>query len=240
MMADRIKQARQRFEALQTRERLLVIGVGVVLVWAIAQPLYFTAAEKRDKQLRAAATEARQQVTALEVRETVLKAQLADGGLAALQARVDELKRRRAELDESLQRQGIKLLDPVRMREVMHDLLQGRGLRLKGLRRLPVEVAYSTQPQTKPEDKAQAPAEAKATASPVQTADVPGVTLYRHALQIELDGSYAEMVRYLERLEASGWRLMWQSLDIETRDYPVARMRLTVYTLSLQKEWIGV
>lgn len=240
MMAERIKQARQRFEALQTRERLLVIGVGVALVWAVAQPLYFTAAEKRDKQLRATASEARQQLIALEARETVLKAELSGSGLAPLQARVDELKRRRAELDETLQRQGIKLLDPARMREVLHDLLQGSGLRLKGLRRLPVEVAYTTQLQPKPADKGQASVETKPAASAVQADDAQGVTLYRHAVQIELDGSYAEMVNYLERLEGSGWRLMWQSLDIETRDYPVARMRLTVYTLSLQKEWIGV
>jgi MSHA biogenesis protein MshJ len=240
MIADRLQQLRKRFDALQTRERLLVIATGVALIWAVAQPLYFNSAEQRAKQLRAEAAEARQQITALEARETVLKAQLLDGGLAALHAKVEELKRRRAQLDQELQQQGVKLLDPARMREVLHELLQGSGLRLKALRRLPVEVAFTTQPQPGPADKGKDSTQPNAPASPALPGEGPGVTLYRHALQIEIDGRYGEMVSYLERLEASGWRLMWQSLDIETLDYPLARMRLTVYTLSLQKEWLGV
>lgn len=230
MMARFIQQARERFEALQTRERQLIILVAVALVWAVAQLGYFNAAQQREKQLRAAMAETRTQLVTLGAQETILTAQLSEQGLATLQARLEELKRRRAALDEDLLRQGIKLLDPARMREVMHDLLHGSGLRLHALQRLPVEVAYSTQP----------PSTAEGAEQTTPKPDGPGVTLYRHALQLELDGSYPDMVRYLERLEASGWNLRWHALDIKTVDYPLARMRLTVYTLSLQKEWIGV
>lgn len=236
MSTNAFKTAKQRFEALQTRERLLIIMVAVVLIWAVAQLLYFSAAEKREKALRSTSTELRQQIMVLEANEVALRAQLAEDGVAALHARRDELKRQRAALDAELQQQGLKLLDPVRMREVLHDLLQGSGLRLMSLTRMPVELAYTTETEETATTAEKAPAAAKVPSSTAKR----GVTLYRHAVQIELEGSYADMVSYLERLEQSGWHLMWQSLDIETREYPTARMRLTVYTLGLDKEWMGV
>lgn len=224
---------RQRFEALQTRERLLIIIVGVALVWAFAQVLYFNAAAVREKQLLLVAGEARQQLALLEAREQILRIQLAEGSLATLESKRGELVRRQADLDAELKQQGLRLMDAERMRQVLHALLQGSNLSLIALRRLPPEVAFSTiAPDAEGDKTGQAP-------SPSSTREK-GITLYRHPVQIELEGRYADMVRYLERLEASPWRLMWQGLDIETRDYPTTRMRLTVYTLSLQEDWIGV
>ncbi|MEW6445652.1 MAG: hypothetical protein ACOZAQ_00575 [Pseudomonadota bacterium] len=232
MMDGWYKPLKQRFEALQARERVLVILVGAVLVWGLAQVLYFNAEEKREKRLRAANAELRQQLAMLEANEQVLRARLIEEGLTVQQEKLSGLKRQREELDSELRRQGIRLLDPERMREVLHDLLRGSELRLLSVRRLPVEVGYSTEPEE--EKSAQAPN----LAAPER--DRRGITLYRHAIEIDLEGGYTDMVAYLEKLEKSGWRLMWRTLDIETTDYPLARLRLTVYTLSLEEDWIGV
>ncbi len=226
-----VEPLRQRFEALQPRERLLIIMVGVALVWALAQLLYFNAAAVREKQLLSATREARQQLALLEAREQILRIQLAEGSLAALESKRGELVRRQADLDVELKQQGLRLMDAERMRQVLHELLQGSNLSLIALRRLPPELAFGAPAEE---------AEEGSGAKPAPKAGVQGMALYRHPVQIELEGHYVDMVRYLERLEASPWRLMWQGLDIETRDYPSARMRLTVYTLSLQEDWIGV
>jgi MSHA biogenesis protein MshJ len=66
-----------------------------------------------------------------------------------------------------------------------------------------------------------------------------GTSFYRHGLEIELVGSYADCLRYLTEIEALPWRLYWQVLDIETLNYPTNRVRLEVSTLSLDEEWIG-
>lgn len=222
---------RQRFEALQPRERLLIIATAAVLVWALAQLLYFNAAAEREKQLNQALSEARQQIIQLEAREQVLRVQLSERSLAVLEAKRAGLMQKQADLDAELMQQGLRLMDVERMRQVLHELLQGSNLSLIAFRRLPPELAFSTSAQQ---------AEGQADGGAVPKAEIQGVSLYRHPVQIELEGRYVDMVRYLERLEASPWRLMWQGLDIETRDYPRARMRLTVYTLSLQEDWIGV
>lgn len=64
-------------------------------------------------------------------------------------------------------------------------------------------------------------------------------SFYRHGLEIELEGSYADCLRYLSAIEALPWRLYWQVLDVETLEYPTNRVRLEVSTLSLNEEWIG-
>jgi len=231
---------RQRFEARQTRERLLIIIVGVVLLWAIAQLAYFNPAAEREKQLLAANREARQQVALLEAREQTLRIQVAEGSLAALESKRDQLLRRQAELDAELKQLGLRLIDAERMRQVLHDLLQGSNLDLIALRRLQPELAFGISTQGEESPQAEKDAKQPPPEGEVSTNAMPRLALYRHPVQIELEGRYADMVRYLERLEASPWRLMWKDLDIETIDYPKARMRLTVYTLSLQEDWIGV
>lgn len=232
--AEWIEQLKQRFEALEPRERLLIIAAMSLLLWAVAHVSYFSAANQKEKQLQSTVASLRHDLALLEARETVIKAQLSESGLDALKNRIEELKRRRAELDERLLQQGIKLLGPERMRDLLHALLPGSGLRLHALKRLPVERISSSQNIP--------PASAAASVAMDVTPSVHGydATLYRHAVQLELDGRFPDMLHYLKQLEASGWQLKWQSLEIETLDYPLARMRLTVYTLSLHEDWIGV
>lgn len=226
---------RQGFEARSTRERIIIILLAVVSVWASAQLLYFDPGAKREKLIQQGIKDARSQITQLKTKEQVLKIELAVGTLATLQAKRTELEQRLAELDAQLRQQRLGLIDAERMREVLHDLLQGANLDLVALRRLPPQVAFSTATEQSNQNSEAAVQKAQEGSGKQQT-----ITLYRHPVQIELEGRYADMVHYLERLEASPWGLMWQELDIETVDYPRARMLLTVYTLSLQEEWLGV
>lgn len=232
----RVATVRQRFETLQPRERLLIMTVGAVLVWAVAQLAYFNAASTKEKQIQQATSQGQQNLAELTAREQVVRAQLAEGSLAALQAKRAEIMRKRAELDMALEKQGLGLIDPERMRQVLRDLLEDTELRLMALRRLPSEPIHGSVKEPAHPSSNGAGSDAKQA----RDADRQDLVLYRHPIQIELEGRYVDMVHYLERLEASPWRLMWQDLDIETRSYPTVRMRLTVYTLSLQKEWVGV
>lgn len=69
--------------------------------------------------------------------------------------------------------------------------------------------------------------------------DPSGVTFYRHGLEIEVEGSYAACLAYLNAIEALPWRLYWQVLELDVIDYPQNRIRIEVGTLSLDEGWIG-
>jgi MSHA biogenesis protein MshJ len=69
--------------------------------------------------------------------------------------------------------------------------------------------------------------------------DESDVTFYRHGLEIEVEGSYAACLEYLNAIESLPWRLYWQVLELDVIDYPRNRVRIEVSTLSLDEEWIG-
>lgn len=64
--------------------------------------------------------------------------------------------------------------------------------------------------------------------------------VYRHGLTIEFEGSYFQTLRYLKTLEALKWRFYWDMVDYKVQSYPLARIKISVYTLSFEEGWLGV
>lgn len=55
-------------------------------------------------------------------------------------------------------------------------------------------------------------------------------TLYRHALTLELEGQYFDIIRYLQALETQGG-MYWQQLHYEVKEYPKNRVKVEVFTV---------
>lgn len=64
--------------------------------------------------------------------------------------------------------------------------------------------------------------------------------IYKHAFEIELEATYGSTLAYLKRLDQLPWQLFWQDLTYESKQYPMGRLKLKIYTLSTSKEVIGV
>lgn len=63
---------------------------------------------------------------------------------------------------------------------------------------------------------------------------------YRHGLRIEISGDYLTTLNYLRNLEQLEWGFFWDSFNLTVNEYPEANVAIEVFTLSLDKEWIGV
>ena len=82
----------------------------------------------------------------------------------------------------------------------------------------------------------------------VVTEEVAGTTrpkarsfdLYRHGVEIRLEGSYGELQAYVTQLEQLQQRLVWGQLQYKVLEYPRAEMSLTVYTLSPDRAWLSL
>ena len=61
--------------------------------------------------------------------------------------------------------------------------------------------------------------------------------LYRHGVEITVQGNYADMLAYLESLERLPRRVYWGALKIDAQKWPASQMTVTVYTISLEKTW---
>jgi MSHA biogenesis protein MshJ len=119
------------------------------------------------------------------------------------------------------------LLPPAKMRAVLQELLRAQPkLRLLGLQSFSEPLQLAT---------------AESDTTPAVAAKAP-VTLYRHGLKISLQGGYFDLLLYLQAIQASGWKLHWDSLDYQVGEGgpAQAKINLVLYTLSREAGWIGV
>lgn len=123
------------------------------------------------------------------------------------------------------------LLPPAKMRAVLQELLRAQPkLRLLTLQSFSVPLELAAEQPVKP---SLTPAEPEAKAP---------VTLYRHGLKMSLQGGYFDLLVYLQAIQASGWKLHWDSLDyqVDSAGPTQAKITLVLYTLSREAGWIGV
>jgi MSHA biogenesis protein MshJ len=73
-----------------------------------------------------------------------------------------------------------------------------------------------------------------------EEASVASAGPYLHPVELVIEGRYLDIVAYLRALEGLPWRFYWRVLQLETKTYPLNRVRIELSTVSLDKEWIGV
>lgn len=64
--------------------------------------------------------------------------------------------------------------------------------------------------------------------------------VFRHTMSLTLQGDYFSTLNYLKALETLPWRIHWDSIDYQVKNYPQAETRIQVYTLSFEQDWLGV
>jgi MSHA biogenesis protein MshJ len=216
-----IDKLRARVDARTRRERLLLGGallVVVLLLWEVT-----LRAPLSEQQARAQRDAARitQQTQELRTSVTQLEGELAEARDSSEASRLERLRERHEAVDERLSERTQRLISPEQMVEVLRSMVSGdESLALVGLENQPVEPLIREQP--------------------AENDDEPIPRVYRHGIEVTLEGDYFALLTYLQRLEGQPWAFQWQSLDIERIDYPKARATLSLATLSLAEDWIGV
>ena len=211
---EQLDTAFARADALTVRERILVFVTVLALVgtaWhlVLMQPL-LNQADKARADI--AETRARIEMANTSLQDQVL--QLAQIDITN-QTRYALTQARIDQLDTELAEYSGKLIDPSEMAFVLESVLKGQtSLRLKRIRNLGAEALTADNENN-------------------------AVILYRHGLEIEVEGSYLDCLAYLEEIEALPWRFYWQFLELDVVEYPRNRIRIEVSTLSLDEEWIG-
>ena len=238
---------RHIWPALAPREQWLASAVGLALlgmlyVWLLADPLSQRVAAQ-DTRLR----QAESRVSAADGALRALDARLAeDPNLRyrqALQAAQDSREQILARIDA----QTASLVSPTRMQALLQDLLRAQPrLTLLGLE------SFSLPLQPPPASvEAVPPAAGQLPGVPLPPAQLANVTpsapssapvFYRHGLRLSLEGGYFELLAYLRAIQASGWRLHWDSLDYQVGEQGPGRARISIelHTLSRHAGWVGV
>lgn len=218
------------FDGRVRRERLLLIGAGVALAWMLADGLWLTPAFKQWSAARARNNSASAALLSLneEVTSRGQETRLAE---QQLHAEVAQWRERVHKADAALREFGGALIGATEMVPVLDRLLaQSGGLRLRSMQSLGrTEVGAAA---------------AVAVSAPASSPALPepGVagTLYRHGVELIVEGSYAEVLAYVRAIEAMPQRVLWGGMQLKVEQHPKVVLTLRLYTLSQDRSWLEI
>jgi len=216
-----IQQWLSKLNAVTLRERLIIFAAllgAIIYVWyaLLMQPL-----TKQKSLLQNEISEKQTQINGV----VKLIKQVQQGKKlnprAEKQARIASLKFDIDKVNDRLKHMTGGMIEPTQMTKVLQGILaHNTNLELVSVESL------GTKPLIDNGDK--------------KPKDSTIAQVYMHGVRIKFKGGYLDMLSYLKALERLPWRLFWNDIDYDVKDYPEAYGTLDVYTLSLKEGWIGV
>jgi len=223
-------RSRSRFMALARRERGLVMACALMLVLGLGTLLFIEPAYKQRTQLQRQMEQQQKDLAALGPQVQALQQRQRNPD-AAVQAQLKALRDQLQLAEGEFAQVQRALVQPQEMGQLLGSLLQShRGLQLVALKSVPV-MSVS---ELVGAPKVAAPASAASSSASKDSRDA---WLYRHGVEITVQGSYADMQAYLAALENLPRRVYWGELKLDAQKWPDNTLTVTVYTLSLEKTW---
>ncbi|MCH2219811.1 MAG: type II secretion system protein M [Dechloromonas sp.] len=215
----------KRYVAMTQRERLLIALAVVFGPLLIGYTLFVDPQSARAKGMEATLAAESANVARLQVEVAGMQQQLAVDPDAARKVDLAALTAERGKLDEQLRQFSSVLVRPEQMNGLLESLLSRHaGLRLVSLKTL---APQSVLPEATIKEGEVKPAERS-------------FDLFRHGVEIRLEGNYGQLQAYLTQLEKLQQKLLWGQLSYRVIDYPRAEMSLVVYTLSPDQTWLAL
>lgn len=222
-----------RLDALNLRERIMVFACAVLVLFVL---LNFLLLEPQFNQQKKVSQQIKLDQTAAAKIQLEMQSKWQSHGLDTDQVNQEKLKQlqqQTAKLRGDLTGVQKNLVSPEKMSTLLEDILKRNGrLRLVSLKNLP-QVNLNKAESKEAELAAGKPAVKTDGASEAGS-------IYRHGVEIVVQGNYMDMMNYLAALEAMPWELYWGKTKFQVDIYPTGTMTLTVYTLSLDKTWLNL
>lgn len=224
----------ERVDAMSLRERALIFLAAVLVLVTLVNTLLIDPLLARQRMLSQQIAQTQTQTNILQVQIQALVAEQNADPDAALRARLAQLQQELAGADTTLLDYRSGLVPPQQMPAMLKDMLQrNRALRLVSLKTLPTQNLSAAAAQTAAQTASVQPA--SGPPAPAQQAAV-----FRHGVEITVEGSYADLLRYLTAMESSPYRMFWGKAELKADAYPKTTLTLTLYTLSLDQTWLTI
>ena len=216
----------EKIDVLNHRERVMVLIAMVVVLVALLNALMIDPVSMRNKKLAEQTAGDQTQIALMQQQIQLLESSPVVDPDAQNRRRLEELQARLIQADQSLDTMQRSLVSPDRMSGLLEDILRKNGqLKLVSLRTLPTDPALAANP-AKPADAANSKPE--------------GLAVYRHGVELTVQGRYLDLMHYVATLEKMPWHMLWGNMKLTTDAFPQSTLTLTIYTLSLDQAWLSI
>jgi MSHA biogenesis protein MshJ len=226
------KKYATKIDAMSLRERLILFGGLLIVIFYTAFMVFIDPAQQRKSVLSAELVKQRAEMQLLQVQIADLTAKRGDPDAANL-ARRNSLREQVATIDVSLKEMNQTLVPAQNMKTLLQEMLTHQpNLQVVALKTIPVTPLVDKKEKNEKSDAANG-------ATLASTAAAEG-NVFKHGVEITLQGNYADLYEYLTRVEKLQWRMFWARASLNAEDYPRLKLTVTIYTLSLDKAWLIV
>lgn len=236
-MKQQWQQLGEKFQQITPREQVLIFISGLVLVVMLPFSLFIEgnlANIDKKKSSVAKLTRGNQDLSR-SINE--FSQALTQDPNQILKKEITQYEKRLAKIDEQLVTLTEELINPFEMRQALVQLLKlQKGVSILSLEVLPAEaLLFSPLSEDENSDKPKEP-----LIDSENNKQEVSLGLYRHAIQITLQGKYFQLRDYLKQLEDLPWKFFWHDFHYQLKEYPVSELKIEIYSLSINQEFVGV
>ena len=234
-MSASLKSLMQKIDALSLRERVILfilMSLGLVL---LGYTFLIEPQQKLQKSLKAVHLSNQQQIAIAQEEVNQRLAALKIDPDAELKAKITEAKLRLTMMDQDLLKLEDNLVRPDKMDGLLSDMFKrNKKLQWISTKSLPV-VNLMELPSIQ-----EASIGSEGADSNPRTIALDDRSIYKHEVELVLQGNYLDMLAYMRALEAMPQRVYWGRSSLTVLEYPKASLSLHLFTLSLEKKWLNL
>ena len=220
-MKQRLQQYADGIDAMALRERAMFFGAVALVLVTLLQVFLLNPVMSRRNQLSAQIAQQQDETRAIQTQIQALVRPSVQDQNELNRDRLKSLREQFAQLDRQFEQQQQQFVAPEKMVAMLENMVvKNRKLQLISLRNLP---GAGLSPG----------AGGRARAGG-------GREVFRHTVELSVKGSYFDLLDYLAALERMPQRVFWDGLELSVAQYPQSVLKLTIYTLSLEKSWLTV
>ena len=207
-----------KINALSIRERLMVLVTIIVLLCYVWWSFFASPRQLKTSELTKQNKSLVIEIQTLDATIESIRKRINEGVHKARELRLTQLKQDLIKVKAVLKQKTFELIEPDEMFELMQQLIFSESkLKLTGMKRKLVKPVFSH-----------------------DETDEDQPEIYRHVMQVKLEGRYKDILSYTKKLEELEWKLIWDRISLNATDYPVVRAEIEISTLSNNKYWVGL
>jgi MSHA biogenesis protein MshJ len=229
-----------KIDGLTLRERIIIFAMAALVLLVLINTLLLDAQYARQAQLSKKIKQERSLIAGMqtEIQQKVQEHSIDPD--AARRAVLTNLKQQSKQMQSALADTQKGLVPPEKMATLLEDILKRNGhLRLLSLKTLPVTSLFEAAASDAKNETGNA-ANTSAPAAIEKKIMRSAGDVYKHGVELTVQGSYLEMMNYMTELEAMPWQVFWGKAKLTVGEYPQSTLTLTLFTLSLDKKWLNL
>jgi MSHA biogenesis protein MshJ len=213
------KTLSDKIDGMTLRQRRLIFAVAASIVVALVSILLIEPQLAKQSVLSRKTVQQQSEIKSIQAQLQAMAETRKTDPDAANRAKLEALRLQLVQLKASLQIRQQQLIPPDKIAGLLEEMLsRNRQLQLISLRSLPASSVTGEEEQAAAVEK----------------------EFFKHGIEMTVSGRYFDLLDYMVQLEKLPWRMFWGKASLVVEAYPVSRMTLTLYTLSLDKIWLVI